>query len=436
MPARRSHTKSRNGCSNCRTRRIKCDEAYPVCGQCSYRAIDCHFDRGRPKKKISTATLAARLRKSQSPEIAQGATPKKKKKATPANVQGVIIERAWGVSSPASRPSPTPSNHLDSGTQLSHPHPSLSEHPDSMVKLRLLHHFTYVAANPDTMSHPRLRYFWAYELPAKAMTHDPLMDALLAFSALHLHILTPNDHGLSSTSHQYYGTALRKVNQEIANWSTDVAELTFGASITLSFRAAFSWQDPCMKNTPYTLPLQWIHLTRGATTVFIMSQQTKVANIGGPMEVPFPDTSTIPLNDDPFELLKLALPSDFDSEEEQTALYKTLDQVSIIYRSILGGADYLPGLARLTRFPAFLDPVFLRMLQEGEPRAMVVLAYFFGVMKEAEDVWWLNGWADHEINGILGLMPEECMVFMEWPCRQLVEKNREGVRLGLEALFE
>lgn len=38
---RRAHTKSRNGCLQCRKQHIKCDEAHPVCGYCRKRLRPC-----------------------------------------------------------------------------------------------------------------------------------------------------------------------------------------------------------------------------------------------------------------------------------------------------------------------------------------------------------------------------------------------------------
>ncbi|KAJ5626650.1 hypothetical protein N7528_004077 [Penicillium herquei] len=38
-----THTKSRNGCLTCKSRRVKCDEEQPVCGACSVRGDECVF---------------------------------------------------------------------------------------------------------------------------------------------------------------------------------------------------------------------------------------------------------------------------------------------------------------------------------------------------------------------------------------------------------
>ncbi|OQD78190.1 hypothetical protein PENDEC_c001G05072 [Penicillium decumbens] len=42
MGPRRSHRKSRNGCPECKTRRVKCDERYP-CTNCVKHGIPCSY---------------------------------------------------------------------------------------------------------------------------------------------------------------------------------------------------------------------------------------------------------------------------------------------------------------------------------------------------------------------------------------------------------
>ncbi|OIW32662.1 hypothetical protein CONLIGDRAFT_712938 [Coniochaeta ligniaria NRRL 30616] len=42
---RKSHVKSRGGCRNCKIRRIKCDEAKPLCRRCKSFGVSCTYDR-------------------------------------------------------------------------------------------------------------------------------------------------------------------------------------------------------------------------------------------------------------------------------------------------------------------------------------------------------------------------------------------------------
>ncbi|RAL04448.1 Zn(II)2Cys6 transcription factor domain-containing protein, partial [Aspergillus ibericus CBS 121593] len=53
MPLRRSHAKSHHGCAQCKQRRIKCNEARPMCSSCQKKQLNCSF--------TSHATLTSRL---------------------------------------------------------------------------------------------------------------------------------------------------------------------------------------------------------------------------------------------------------------------------------------------------------------------------------------------------------------------------------------
>ena len=43
---RKAHTKSRRGCSSCKTRRVKCDENKPTCDQCNSKHVVMCYDIG------------------------------------------------------------------------------------------------------------------------------------------------------------------------------------------------------------------------------------------------------------------------------------------------------------------------------------------------------------------------------------------------------
>ncbi|KOC14470.1 hypothetical protein AFLA70_5g008200 [Aspergillus flavus AF70] len=43
MAIRRAHRKSRHGCTNCKQRRVKCDETRPYCQNCTRRNNTCVY---------------------------------------------------------------------------------------------------------------------------------------------------------------------------------------------------------------------------------------------------------------------------------------------------------------------------------------------------------------------------------------------------------
>ena len=58
MALRSSHRKSRHGCITCKTRRVKCDEQGPPCGNCKARGTDCQYLR--PDQKLTNDTAATK----------------------------------------------------------------------------------------------------------------------------------------------------------------------------------------------------------------------------------------------------------------------------------------------------------------------------------------------------------------------------------------
>jgi hypothetical protein len=49
--SRRPHKKSRNGCSQCKQRHIRCDETRPICAHCTAASCQCSYPVAKPSKK-------------------------------------------------------------------------------------------------------------------------------------------------------------------------------------------------------------------------------------------------------------------------------------------------------------------------------------------------------------------------------------------------
>ncbi|KAJ5774181.1 Aflatoxin biosynthesis regulatory protein [Penicillium paradoxum] len=52
--SRRSHRKSRAGCVNCKKRRIKCDESKPICIRCQKHGVECDYSGRLPRPQKTT----------------------------------------------------------------------------------------------------------------------------------------------------------------------------------------------------------------------------------------------------------------------------------------------------------------------------------------------------------------------------------------------
>ncbi|KAK2865013.1 hypothetical protein FQN49_003996 [Arthroderma sp. PD_2] len=172
MAPRRSHKKSRNGCDQCKQRRVKCDERGPPCTNCQNREINCIFSSAAARRIRATTTSA-----DASP--IQSLSP------------NVPLPNNNGRPEPSPGPPPAP---------VASPLPPAVR----ILEFELVHKYT-TDSYKSLCGVPEDGYAWQVHIPRLALSSDFLMDGLLGLAALHI---------ASSVKHpsevvSYFDTALR-----------------------------------------------------------------------------------------------------------------------------------------------------------------------------------------------------------------------------------
>ncbi|KAL4735631.1 hypothetical protein BDV11DRAFT_29583 [Aspergillus similis] len=170
MPPRRSHTKSRYGCDQCKKRRVKCDEQGPPCSNCKSRELECFYSRTPVPRNLSSTS-------------ASPTTPGYSYSATPYVAQ---------------------SYH-----QVSSASPGEDLHAAELRRLELMHKFSTETYQSFSNS-PSDFHTWQVVVPQKALHHDFLLKGILA--AASLHIASSLDPSAAFT---YINTALEYHNQTL-----------------------------------------------------------------------------------------------------------------------------------------------------------------------------------------------------------------------------
>jgi len=175
---RRSHKKSRAGCYMCKSRKIKCGEQKPACGNCLLKGMPCVYPVQQP------------LRRSNLP----------------------LIRRS-------------PSDLLPSGTAAF-----------SMVDMRFFHHFLTVAYPHLPVGNDDV---WVHEVPQFAGQHEYLMHAILSLGASHLSRLTGVDYRKESLIHR--GHAIAGLNQALSKTGHAYGEsdAMLASCYALTFQASY-----------------------------------------------------------------------------------------------------------------------------------------------------------------------------------------------------
>ncbi|KAL4816762.1 hypothetical protein BDW67DRAFT_175365 [Aspergillus spinulosporus] len=170
MPPRRSHTKSRYGCDQCKKRRVKCDEQGPPCSNCKSRELECSYSR-TPVSRSLSSTLASPT----TPGYSYGAT--------------LFVAQPYQQVSSAS-----PGDDLRAA---------------ELRRLELMHKFSTETYQSFSNS-PSDFHTWQVVVPQKALHHDFLLKGILA--AASLHIASSLDPSAAFT---YINTALEYHNQTL-----------------------------------------------------------------------------------------------------------------------------------------------------------------------------------------------------------------------------
>ncbi|KAJ0426850.1 hypothetical protein BJY00DRAFT_320474 [Aspergillus carlsbadensis] len=264
---RATHTKSRQGCYTCKSRRVKCDEAKPRCGACALRNEPCGFP-------TSTSRQPRRERHDQQP---------------PPPMAGDVRQRPPGFSNGGSPraldfnlPSPpAPTAEANCG-------------PMNMVDLRLLSHFMTQTCKHMSLNPYRLK-IWETIIPKLAAEHGFLMHLLLALAGMDHFLVdtspptasgpagsaTRSDHPTSMDAAHYmqvvvghHQSGLQGLRDQLSTLSDANCNEVFAGSLLLVGFAFASlrvrnWSDSRTLIVP-PLPkirLDWIYLIRGLTTV-------------------------------------------------------------------------------------------------------------------------------------------------------------------------
>lgn len=196
MPVRRTHTKSRLGCSQCRKRRVKCDEQVPRCSSCFQRGESCVYLRFPTNSTSITAV----------------------KTSTPPVSSTSPSETGTAQESPA--PTATVQNNVEDALRS----------PGRVRELELLHHWCLRTSKDFT---PDLVDLFQDYLVKVAFNNAHLMNALLALSSFHIACET-NDPATSrdftSTGMGYHTRAVAGLRAVLGSLAPENCDPVFASS--------------------------------------------------------------------------------------------------------------------------------------------------------------------------------------------------------------
>lgn len=347
MPVRRTHTKSRLGCSQCRKRRVKCDEQNPQCSSCAQRGEDCIYLRFPTKATPITSSKTA---------------------TTPAET--------------------TPSSDAGTGNNSPAPINALQDDVDCTLwnsgrvrELELLHHWCLKTSNSFT---PELIDLFQDHLVKEALRNTHLMEALLALTAFHIacetnDLVTSRDFTRTGMSYQTRAvTGLRIV---LGSLSPENCDPVFASSVLIMVCVMVSPFLPIGHNRAFNFTAEAIlplaDILRGLGLVIETSQRkVQQGPLSGMFNVAWPSLphSTVSPT---IESLRTINKSNSDS-----AVMPVFEHaIQALEKRILDNSAVFPWIAL-----AGLEFIEQLKLQNGV--ALAIFMVWGALISMADNMWW------------------------------------------------
>ncbi|KAL2116943.1 hypothetical protein VTJ04DRAFT_9111 [Mycothermus thermophilus] len=391
--AKRPHRKSRTGCTNCKRRKVKCDEGRPSCRTCTARREVCVYQ-----------TLEKRRSPSSSPGISSAS---------------VVASRPAGTGSVPNQPL-----FIAAGRDA--------------LDMRLLWFYTtatYASFSTGPLPERSVDVILKVNVVQHAFEHEFLMNCILGLSAMHANHLGVRSIGVSHAHEMLFRSrAFEAYRKAVA--AADPA--TFPALLATSLLMCglsthmFRGEDA----RPLAI-LDWIVLWCGIGEIIRITKLPTASRpgIGALFWRPPVDYEASAQHIPSTLLFMLTTIKPTDPEYPLVQHYHTtLRLLGSLYRELATAGLTARLLLRVVTFPTFLPKEVVDAARARKPRALVIIAHYLVWAKmRIFPCWWMEGIAEFEIPNICAAIPPDLHLFLRVPLAALsIHNDKELARLLLE----
>ncbi|KAL9137271.1 MAG: hypothetical protein Q9175_001523 [Cornicularia normoerica] len=436
----RDHHNSKNGCLQCKARKVKvciavpcaseyrayspsalqCDEEKPKCRSCTRRATPCTYTKNIGLNQLARAAQVIAPYNKPEQGLAFVAAPYNHGGFMPNENNALLANSPL----PMAPPSPLALN---------------------MAHLELLHHFIAVtseALGVETIS----RQIWKLKIPQIALSHDFLMHSILAVAALHIaHLGSEQRKSYWERAAMHQDRAVQLQQEAMANPSQDNADALFSFSLLVIYFAfaslkALGSQD---SEEPLAGAVQCISMLRGIRYVVPPIQQWveegPLAQLLSfhPGDIKSNHSFNDPDTDRYFQrfLVLCSTNSDMNTTHEFEDIEQYAAAASTLRASFLKAESVADGELKtppIWQWACRLAPEFLQRLGKLHPIPLVLVAHWCVILAQIRQYWWIQGWVDHTMGQIQENLPRGNHEWLEWPMRKIQEQRDDWARGGDE----
>ncbi|KAJ5553701.1 hypothetical protein N7494_003079 [Penicillium frequentans] len=457
MGPRRTHRKSRNGCPQCKARRLKCDERHP-CTNCVKHGIYCEFVAPTEPQDSTQATPASTV----SP-VAQSQPQPQSQALTQPHIYPPLQHPISNVGAPVNHHT----NETQSGQKFdllgilseSPPDPSLRAPEDWALDLELMHHYCTMTCNTLTVREDA-RYVWRVIMPIEGYANPYVMNGLLAIAALHRAFLahTPHQKERYVNAAAYHITTGLKAFRELIALPLDPKNwqpvFCFAGMINVHLMGTPTRLGVSRWPAPISNVLDLFGSVKGLQALmepFLHSiRKTQLAALVNSIYLIDPELipsqaqiaqSLLPPNfwmqasqlrafihNYPFAPAVQPGQSSGDSEttsdptDRRKEYINALDAFERASRCIeLAGTKVEWGMVLI--FAQTLSKTFHDDVESHEPAALVIMAYYCVLVHLVDDIWFTNGLGWQLMEDIESKISPEYREWLTWPKHWVFERR-------------
>ncbi|WYZ37549.1 hypothetical protein EsH8_II_001055 [Colletotrichum jinshuiense] len=368
--SKRPHKKSRTGCKNCKTRKVKCDESRPACRNCVLRKAECVYPG--PSHSHSDPT--------------------------PGSPSG---SSAGSLSSCSRSHTPQRRGSDDESVALVVREPLFIPTSDrDAVDMKLLWFYTtntFSSFATQAGKVKRVDDILKIKIPAHAFDSPFLMDCLLGTSALQLQSLKQDI--APSRALRYRARAFEGYRKAIEEGKPENYPALIATSLLLTALSSQMFRE---EGTKELYIIDWMVVWRGIGLMIDMATPQTLFDSGLAELFIRPPIDLDDASKHIPNLLLFMISSihpDDPEFKDVPIYYDTLKYLGSLYSELVHGFSPIMTL-RVVTWLTFIPKGFIDLAREKRPRALVIIAHYLMFMKAVQNLWWIEGIGDREIAGI------------------------------------
>jgi hypothetical protein len=271
-------------------------------------------------------------------------------------------------------------------------------------------------------------------VPNHALKFPAWLYCIFAFSAIHIaktSAIPAEQREFMDSFRKYLDLSLQEHRRDVDDLCKEKANAICITSSLIRNCMQAIFQDRDL--VPYSPPAQWLHMSHGSGDVFKTAWDwvsEDKASLAWRLGTTGPDLSDLKelfaeRKREGFVHLLNRRPADVKFEpwdtETQRAYELTLSFIGGIQIAIDEGERPSHTFRRIIAFPMFTPKRYIELVEEAQPRALLILAYYFSFLSRLRGIWWIGDAGRREIRAIQSVLESPWVEQLEWPINKMEE---------------